>query len=557
MRGRLMRRGAVLVAALAVGVAGAVGAVAPPVASAEEVAPLTTPGMAVPLERAGELRLWGDNTYDQATVPASLRGVAISQVVFPDAAALALTADGRVVGWGSNADRLQQVPDEVASAKVAQIATGPYGGAYAGAVTRDGRVLTWGAKRAFATPLNVPAGLRGVKQLAIADFAAAALKDDGSVVAWGMPDYGRTAVPEGLKATAITAQDHQFFALTEQGTVVTWGYPVTGGLPAMVQIPGNVKAIASTTTGTLALLADDTLVAFGTTAGALPPAEFLAGDPLLLANGGVGEFAYVDASRAVRYWNRGDRTGTRPPGEVPAELDGQDLAQIVLGSFKSSSIGYPNSLVGGVIVTKMLRAAAPKITGTARVGSRLTATPGTFSGAPDDVAGQWLANGAPIAGATGTSLVLTSAMVGKRISYESTATKAGEETVSSTSTAAKVSPAGKVASKTKVVKVAVAKKAAKVSVTGKVTASKSVAGKAKVTIKKGKKAIVAKSVKVNAKGAVKLTVKKFANLVAKKLRAKGKKAKTAYRGKYTVTIAYAGNAQVKPSKATKNFTIRR
>ncbi|TYL55924.1 hypothetical protein FXB39_01625 [Nocardioides sp. BGMRC 2183] len=553
MRGRLMRRGAVLVAALAVGVAGAVGAVAPPVASAEEVAPLTTPGMAVPLERAGELKLWGDNTYDQATVPASLRGVAISQVVFPAAATLALTADGRVVGWGGNPYRLQLVPDEVASAKVAQITAGGYGSQYAGAVTRDGRVLTWGSKRAHPTPLNVPAGLRGVKQMAFAGFAAAAVKDDGTVVAWGKPDYGLTSVPEGLKATAITAQASRFYALTEQGTVAQWGteYP----LPESVQIPGNVKAIASSTNATFALLADDTLVAFG--GAGLPPAEFLAANPLLLANGGVIEFAYVDQERAIHYWNSEDQLGTRPPGEVPAELDGQNLAQIVLGFSFSSSSGYPASLVGGVIVTKMLRAAPPKITGTARVGSRLTATPGTFSGAPDDVAGQWLANGAPIAGATGTSLVLTSAMVGKRISYESTATKAGEETVSSTSTPVTVAAAGKVASKTKVVKVAVAKKAAKVSVTGKVTASKSLAGKAKVTIKKGKKAIVAKSVKVNAKGAVQLTVKKFAQLVAKKLRAKGKKAKTAYRGKYTVTIAYAGNAQVKASKATKKFTIRR
>jgi hypothetical protein len=551
MRGRrLVRRGAVLVAALAVGVAGAVGAVPPPTASAEEeVTPVPTPGMAVPVAKAGELRLWGDNTFDQATVPASLRGVAVSQVVFPNAAGLALTADGRVIGWGGNIDRLQQVPAEVTNAKVAQIAGGTQGSGYAGAVTRDGRVLTWGKRRAFPTPLNVPAGLSGVKQLAITQYSAAALKQDGSVVAWGLSDFGEADVPEGLKATAITAEGSRFVALTEQGTVVTWGSPVTGGLPASVQIPGNVKAIASSNNVSLALLADNTLVALGSPA---PPTEFLATDPLLLANGGHRELAVVDRDWAIHYWHWEDSLGVRPPGEIPAELNGLDLAQITLGSSLTSSSSYPAALTGGVIVTKMLRATSPRVTGTARVGSRLTATPGTFSASPEAVTGQWRANGVPISGATGTTLTVTKAMAGKQISYSSTATKAGEASVTSTSnsTARVPVPApAKVGSRTSIRKVMVARKARKVTVIGKVTASRSRYGKARMIIKKGRKTLVARTVRVSSAGNVKSVVRGLGRIAQRKTRN--------WRGKYRVTLRYYGNSRVKPSTGARTFTVRR
>ena len=109
MRGHLVRCGVVAVAALAVGVAGVMPAVAAIAADWDpgEATPLSVPGMPVSLAQAGELALWGDNADGQLTVPASLDGVAISQVVLPDHARLALTADGRVVGWGANASRLE------------------------------------------------------------------------------------------------------------------------------------------------------------------------------------------------------------------------------------------------------------------------------------------------------------------------------------------------------------------------------------------------------------------------------------------------------------------
>jgi len=225
--------------------------------------------------------------------------------------------------------------------------------------------------------------------------------------------------------------------------------------------------------------------------------------------------------------------------------------QIVLGSFADEPRA---TRTGAVIITKLLRADLPQVTGAARVGSVLSGVPGTFSAVPDSVTSQWLVGGVP-AGSS-AQLTVTEAMVGKSISYQSTASKAGE-TKTSTSAAVTPNPPAKVVSKAQVVKVSVAKKAASVTVIGKVTASKSPAGTAKVTIKKGKKTIITKTVAVSAAGAAKLVVKKFAKLVAKKLHATGEKAKTAYLGKYQVTIAYAGNTQVQASTGSGRFTIKK
>ncbi len=67
----------------------------------------------------------------------------------------------------------------------------------------------------------------------------------------------------------------------------------------------------------------------------------------------------------------------------------------------------------------------PTVAGRPVVGSRLTATPGVW-----DVAGvghrfQWLRNGTPIAGATGSSHLLSAQDRGRRISVQVTASKAG------------------------------------------------------------------------------------------------------------------------------------
>ncbi|MGE6955148.1 Ig-like domain repeat protein, partial [Staphylococcus capitis] len=101
---------------------------------------------------------------------------------------------------------------------------------------------------------------------------------------------------------------------------------------------------------------------------------------------------------------------------------GKPVAAIVVGTQHAA-----------VIVTTFRPLSAPAITGTPEVGKTLTATPATLSLAPDSPAtGQWYAGTDALGGQTGATLVLDPTMVGKKISYKSTAVR-GDETITSTS----------------------------------------------------------------------------------------------------------------------------
>ncbi|MDO9397548.1 MAG: hypothetical protein Q7T71_13455 [Herbiconiux sp.] len=76
----------------------------------------------------------------------------------------------------------------------------------------------------------------------------------------------------------------------------------------------------------------------------------------------------------------------------------------------------------------------PKITGTTKVGSKLTAVPGTWSPTPATLSFQWKRGGIAIAGATTSTYTLTTADRGKTITVTTTGTKTGYATVARTST---------------------------------------------------------------------------------------------------------------------------
>lgn len=80
----------------------------------------------------------------------------------------------------------------------------------------------------------------------------------------------------------------------------------------------------------------------------------------------------------------------------------------------------------------------PKISGTAKVGRKLTASSGRWSPAPGAVKYRWLRNGKSIAGATKRTLVVKGRDRGKRISVRVTVTKSGYQTRSVTSPAKRV-----------------------------------------------------------------------------------------------------------------------
>ena len=68
-------------------------------------------------------------------------------------------------------------------------------------LTQGGTVVAWGGNSEGQT--TVPAGLSGVVALAAGGFHTVALKQDGTVVAWGSD--GQTTVPAGLSGVVAIA----------------------------------------------------------------------------------------------------------------------------------------------------------------------------------------------------------------------------------------------------------------------------------------------------------------------------------------------------------------
>jgi hypothetical protein len=118
------------------------------------------------------------------------------------------------------------------------------GGSYHNlAVKNDGTVVAWGDNSAGQT--NVPAGLTNVVAIAGGSYHSLALRYDGTVVAWGDNSAGQTSVPAGLShVVAVAAGGFHSLALKNDGTVVAWGDNTAGQTSVPVGL-SNVVAIAS------------------------------------------------------------------------------------------------------------------------------------------------------------------------------------------------------------------------------------------------------------------------------------------------------------------------
>jgi hypothetical protein len=113
----------------------------------------------------------------------------------------------------------------------------------------------------------------------------------------------------------------------------------------------------------------------------------------------------------------------------------------VYGRVSSSyaSYGQPYTLKAYAMLTAT---PTPKISGTAKVGSTMTATAGTWSPAPVTLDYQWLRSGVAISGATSNSYTLTGSDYAKKISVKVTGSKSGFGTVSKTSSSSATVAAG-------------------------------------------------------------------------------------------------------------------
>ena len=120
---------------------------------------------------------WGDNSFGQTTVPAAAQSGVIA-IAVGSRHTLTLKIDGSVVAWGFNGS------GEVTGTPTT---ADPYS-AIASPVTLDGLVL------------------KGVSSVAAGYGQSFALKNDGTVVAWGQNYYGQvTGTPTIADPYSATA----------------------------------------------------------------------------------------------------------------------------------------------------------------------------------------------------------------------------------------------------------------------------------------------------------------------------------------------------------------
>jgi hypothetical protein len=129
-------------------------------------------------------------------------------------------------------------------------------------------------------------------------------------------------------------------------------------------------------------------------------------------------------------------SGATHPTYVPqAAQRGATLTVTVKGTKTGYAPASRSSTPTPKVATGVLTTATPKISGTAKVGSTLKASPGTWGPAGVSLKYQWYAGSAAIKGQTGKSLKLTTTLVGKRIKVKVTGSKAGYATASRSSAA--------------------------------------------------------------------------------------------------------------------------
>jgi alpha-tubulin suppressor-like RCC1 family protein len=249
----------------------------------------------------GTVTEWGKDTSNFINIPAGLDNV--KDATHANYHGLALKYDGTLVGWAiTPSDGV--VTGAVDKTNVASITVGTF---VAAAVKFDGTVQVWGSclinisKGKYINICAVPPGLSGVVQMAIVGDHMAALKSDGSIVAWGNDASGivtkmngKTGVqsitgragyamvktdgsvevvtetplfdppPPGLKATKAWVSGAYVVALTPAGKTEVWGYP-NSGLP-IAMMKSDVDHIVSLAAGSdyiLALRDDGTVAGWG------------------------------------------------------------------------------------------------------------------------------------------------------------------------------------------------------------------------------------------------------------------------------------------------------
>ena len=131
---------------------------------------------------------------------------------------LLLNNEGEIIYLGNNSS-LENVPTGTGYKSIAIDH-----GTYALAINNIGEIIGWGNDPASSVPIlgNIPLG-NGFVEVKATRFYAVALKEDGTVVAWGKSAFGRTNTSHLSDVVDISASYSQGLVLLSSGNLDNWG----------------------------------------------------------------------------------------------------------------------------------------------------------------------------------------------------------------------------------------------------------------------------------------------------------------------------------------------
>jgi hypothetical protein len=262
-----------------------------------------------PVAAPGTVIAWGVAAYGPMTTPLAAQSGVVA-IAAGDSHTVALKNDATVIAWGHNSSgQVTGIPTYEPTARIAspvtlggQVLSGvtaiEAGDSHTVALKNDGSVVAWGYNEngqvtgtpsdypfsAIASPVTLGGQvLSGVTAIAVGGSHTVALKDDGSLVAWGVnysgqvtgtPTFNTSAIASPVTlggqvlsgVTAIAAGDSHTVALKNDGTVIAWGRNSSGqvtGTPSDEVLGNPVTLGGQVLSGVTAIAAGGSCDLFG------------------------------------------------------------------------------------------------------------------------------------------------------------------------------------------------------------------------------------------------------------------------------------------------------